>query len=98
MMKEKLIPAVEFCTSHQVEFSFIHSLHEFGLIEIIEVKQTAFLHLEELPKLEQILLFNKELEINLEGVEVIIRLLERVNQIQNEMNILKNRLKLYENL
>ncbi|GAA4272817.1 hypothetical protein GCM10022258_21110 [Aquimarina gracilis] len=73
-------------------------MHEFGLIEIIEVQQTAFLNPEELPKLEQIVLFNKELEINLEGVEVIIRLLERVNQIQNEMNILRNRLRLYESL
>ncbi len=98
MMKENLIPAIEFCTSHQIEFSFINSLHEYGLIEIIEVRQTAFLHPKELPKLEQILLFNKELEINLEGVEVIIRLLERVNQIQNEMTVLKNRLRLYENL
>lgn len=98
MTNENLIPAEEFCTNHRVEFSFINSLYEFGLIEIITIRQTAFLNPEELPKLEQILLFNKELEINLEGIEVIIRLLERVDQIQNEMTILKNKLRLYENL
>ncbi len=98
MTKEQLIPVLEFCTSHEIEFSFINSLHEFGLIEIITVQQTAFLNSEELPKLEQILLFNKELEINLEGVEVIIRLLERVHQVQQEINTLKNRLGIYENL
>lgn len=97
MTKEHLIPAIEFCTRHEVEFSFINSLQEYGLIEIIIIRQTAFLNSDELPKLEQIILFNKELEINLEGVEVIMRLLERVHQIQNEMNTLKNRLGLYEN-
>ncbi|EZH74766.1 hypothetical protein ATO12_08480 [Aquimarina atlantica] len=97
MTKGHLIPVLEFCTRHEIEFSFINSLHEFGLIEITTIRQTAFLNSEELPRLEQIILFNKELEINLEGVEVIMRLLERVHQIQNEMNILKNKLGLYEN-
>ncbi len=98
MTKEYLIPAAEFCANHQIELSFINSLHEFGLIEVVSIQQTTFLSSEELPKLEQILLFNQELEINLEGVEVIIRLLERVHQIQHEMNILRNRLSIYENL
>ncbi|MBQ4819665.1 chaperone modulator CbpM [Aquimarina sp. MMG016] len=98
MNNEHLIPAIEFCTRHEIEFSFINSLHQFGLIEIIKIQQTEFINTEELPKLEQILLFNKELEINLEGVEVVIRLLERVREIEEEMNLLRNRLRLYENL
>ncbi|GGX18581.1 chaperone modulator CbpM [Aquimarina muelleri] len=98
MTKNNLIPVIEFCNNHEIEFSFIDSLHEFGLIETIIEQDTIFLNSEELPKLEQILLFNKELEINLEGIEVIIRLLERVQKIQHEMNILKNRLGLYESL
>lgn len=98
MNNEHLIPAIEFCSNHKIELSFINSLHEFGLIEITTIQRTAFLSAEELPKLEQILLFNKELEINLEGVEVIIRLLDRVHKVQNEINLLKNRLRLYENI
>ncbi|WP_299315249.1 chaperone modulator CbpM [uncultured Aquimarina sp.] len=97
MAKEHLVPVIEFCRSHKIEFSFVHTLQEFGLIEIVKLRQTSFINSEELPRLEKILLFNKELEINLEGVEVIIRLLERVNEIQSEMNMLKNRLNIYEN-
>ncbi|WP_282081040.1 chaperone modulator CbpM [Aquimarina algiphila] len=96
MTKKHLISAKEFCTNHKIEFSFINSLYEFGLIKVITVRQQVFLSVDELPKLEQILLFNKELEINLEGIEVIINLLERVQKIQEEINILKNRLQLYE--
>lgn len=98
MNKEHLIPAVEFCARHEIELGFINSLHEFGLIKIITLEQTAFITSEELPKLEQILLFNKELEINLEGVEVIMHLLDRVHKIQYEVNTLRNRLGFYESI
>ncbi|MHA7059855.1 chaperone modulator CbpM [Aquimarina sp. M1] len=98
MSKENLIPVIEFCKNHKIEFSFLHTLQEFELIEIITLEQTLFINPEELPKLERILLFHKELEINLEGVEVIIRLLEKMHNVQNEMNRLKNRLNIYEDL
>lgn len=98
MNNGNLIPTIEFCTRHKIEYKFIDSLHEFGLIEIIKIQENTFIHPDQLPKLEQILLFNKELEINLEGVEVIIRLLDRVHKIQYELNTLKNRLGLYENI
>ena len=65
------------------------------MIEITTIQQLDFLHLDDLARLEQIVLFNKELEINLEGVEVIINLLERVQNIQNEVIELKNKLQLY---
>ena len=34
MQKEDLIPANEFCVSHDIEISFISSLHDNGLIDI----------------------------------------------------------------
>ena len=98
MSTKNLIPVTTFCKRHNIEFSFINSLKEYGLIEIVRTEQQTFIYEEELPRLEQIVLFNKELEINLEGVEVIMRLLERVNMIQEEMNVLRNRLGFYESL
>lgn len=98
MSTKNLIPVTTFCKRHNIELSFINSLKEYGLIEIVRTEQQIFIYEEELPRLEQIVLFNKELEINLEGVEVIMRLLERVNMIQEEMNVLRNRLGFYESL
>ena len=34
MQEETLIPAAEFCTHHHIEVSFLHSLQEYGLVEI----------------------------------------------------------------
>ncbi len=96
MTKKHLIPVIEFCKSHEVEFSFMHTLEEFGMIEIVILEQASYINSEELPRLEQILLFHKELEINLEGVEVIIRLLERLHKVENEVNTLRKKLNVYE--
>ena len=98
MKTENLIPASEFCASHGIEFSLIDSFKEYDLIEIITVKKNAYINQNELPKLEQILHFHKELQINLEGIDAIINLLEKVHHIQNEVTMLRNRLMLYEDL
>ena len=96
MNQQSLISADEFCVRHQIEISFLTTLHEYGLVNVISREQTVFIKEEELPRLEQILLFNKDLDINLEGVEVIVRLLDKVQRIQEEMNYLKNKLRMYE--
>lgn len=98
MKTENLIPTSDICNSHGIEFSLIDSFQDFDLIEVIKVKENAYIKTTELPKLEQILHFHKELKINLEGIDVIINLLERVNHIQTELNLIKNRLTLYEEL
>jgi len=96
MNTENLIPANEYCSSRGIEFSLIDSLKEFDLIEIITVKKNAYIDQKELPKLDQILNFHKELQLNLEGVDSLINLLERVHHIQKEVDVHRNRLLLDE--
>ena len=91
-----LISADEFCTNHQVEISFISSLQEYGLIEITTIKESTFIDESQLQKLEKFLRLYYDLEINLEGIEAITHLLNRVNSMQEEITALKNRLSLYE--
>lgn len=91
-----LIRAEEFCRGHRLEVSYLHSLQEFGLIEVIRTDDQVFIRQEELPRLEKILVFNRELQINLEGIEVIMNLLERVTRMQDETTQLRNTLRRYE--
>ena len=46
--------------------------------------------------LEKFIRLYYELDINLEGIETITHLLQRINSLQDEIIILKNRLRLYE--
>jgi hypothetical protein len=96
MEKEHLIRADELCSHYNVEFSFINALQEYGLIEIITQEESYFIDYDQLQKLEQYTRWHYDLEINLEGIEVIEQMLERMKSMQNEIASLKNKLNLYE--
>ena len=93
---EDMIVVSDFCTYHNIEYSFISSLNECGLIEITTVEETSFIPLNELPKLERMVRLHEELDINIEGLEAISYLLNRIESMQQEIMQLKNRLRLYE--
>jgi len=96
MENEHLIPADEFCTHYNVEFSFINTLQEYGLIEMISIEENYFIDVNQLQRLEQYTRLHYDLDINVEGIEVIEHLLNRVRNLQDEIISLQNRLRLYE--
>ncbi len=96
MSTEQLIAVPDFCAGHGVTDRFIVKLHEFGLLEIEIRKNTRYIPIRELSKVEKILRLYSDLHINLEGIEVITQLLDRMGRLQNEMVHLKNRLQRYE--
>jgi hypothetical protein len=96
MQTEYLIKVDEFCARHNIEVSFISSLQQNGLIEISSIKETEFIDSEQCQLLEKYIRFYYELDINLEGIETITHLLQRIISLQDEITMLKNRLRLYE--
>lgn len=96
MQTENLIAIDEFCVKHDVELSFITSLKQTGLIEITTIEEAWFIHVEELQQLEKFIRLYYELDINLEGIESITHLLHRINLMQDELILLRNKLGLYE--
>ena len=96
MRTEYLKPIDKFCASHNIEISFISSLQESGLIEITTIKESTFIEADQLQKLEKFVRLYYELDINLEGIETVNYLLQRINVLQDEITILKNKLRIYE--
>ncbi len=96
MENNELILAEELCTRYHIQLSFINTLEQFALIEITSVEEASYIHQNELQKLEQIITLHNDLDINLEGIEAITHLLDRVKSLQSEITRLKNRLSLYE--
>jgi hypothetical protein len=96
MQTEYLIAVDEFCANHQIEISFINSLQQNGLIEITTIKESAFLDAEQLQLLEKFIRLYYELDINMAGIETVMRLLQRISSMQDEITALRNRLRLYE--
>jgi len=86
----------EFCASHQVEVSFIHSLEETGLIETVAVNQALYIASDDLPKLEQITRLHQDLNINPEMIDAVNHLLRHIEEMKQEIVQLRNRIRFYE--
>jgi hypothetical protein len=98
MEMQEFIPIDIFCRQHGVEVAVVSSLQEYGLIEISKIEEVEYIQLSSLADAEKLVRLYGELNINLEGIDVIIHLLHRIKEMQAEMQLLKNRLGLYEDL
>lgn len=95
-MPDKLIPASQFCEQHNIEVSFISLLHENGLLEMTTIEKKEFIPADRLQELEKFVRLHYEMDINLEGIDAITHLLEKIQSMQDEITMLKNRLRFYE--
>lgn len=90
MEKDELIPAEDFCIYHNIEYSFIDSLEDSGLIQVTSVEHSTYIPLEEIQKLEKFVRLHYDLDINIEGIETINHLLEKIESMQKEILHLRN--------
>ena len=96
MTNEHLIAASEFCAGHQIEVTFIEDLAQHGLIEIATIEEQLAIPYTQLPSLEKMVRLHYELDINLEGIETIFHLLDRIEALQQEMRDLQKKIGVYE--
>ena len=97
MQPEEMISIDEVCIHYNIERSFIYLLKESGLMTISIEEEKLFIPSDQLNNLEKIIRLYYDLGINLEGLETITYLLQRMNEMQQEINRLSNRLMVYEN-
>ncbi len=96
MKEQHLILAQTLCSHYNIEISFVDTLNSMGLIHIEIIEQSQFIHQDQISHLERIIRLHNELNVNLEGIDIVLNLLEKEKELRNELNALKNRLRLYE--
>ena len=92
----KNIPIERFCTFHNIPQSFIDTLRNFGLIEVVEQEDEYFITTDELDKIERLIRLHYDLDVNMEGLDIINNLLDRIDELQEEILELRRRLNFYE--
>ncbi|MGI8598667.1 MAG: chaperone modulator CbpM [Chitinophagaceae bacterium] len=97
MQTENLFPASEFCRYYNIEITFLDLLKDYGLVEVVTVEERNYLDVTELQEVEKIIRLHYDLNINLEGIDVINQLLQKLEETQDELVMLKNKLRKYEN-
>lgn len=96
MDTEKYIPVLHLCDLYQIEISFFNELNEVGLIELVPRQNTMYVHEDKLYRVERIIRIHQELNVNIEGIDVVLNLLEKVDKLQAEVHNIQSRLRLYE--
>lgn len=89
MEKEKKISVEQCCVYYSIETSFVQQLDEHGLIQLVHSDEKTFIAHEQLPDLERYMRLHYDLEINMEGLEAIKHLLERMQYLQKEVKRLQ---------
>lgn len=97
MSIENFIPLHKLCELYKVEMSFFSSLNEIGLIQITAIEESQYIHKDKIIDIEKMIRMHRDLEINIEGIDIAFNLLQKIDELENELNSIKNRLRIYEN-
>ena len=90
MDKTYFIPVEDCCSNYNIEIEFIRSLESHGLLTLQE--NHRYIEHEHLQQLERYISMYYDMDINMEGMEVITRLLDEMNTLHEEIRQLKNKL------
>ena len=96
-MKTDLILVEQFCLHHNIDVTFITALQDFGLVEVVIVEDRTYLPQEQLLAVEKMMRLHYELEINLQGIDAIGHLLQRIEALQQELTTTRNKLMSFGN-
>jgi hypothetical protein len=72
------------------------SLYNFQLIDIIDFDNERHINKKQIANIEKFIRLHYDLNINFEGLDVINNLLERINELENEITILKRQIDFYK--
>lgn len=96
MSKQKYIPITTICTHYKVETTFIQGLNDYGLIEITTIEHAPCIHENTIKSLESMIRLHDDLHLNLEGIDTVFNLLDRIENLQSELKTVRSQLRLYE--
>lgn len=95
-MENQMITIEAYCTYHQAEPAFIEALEKSGLLNVTVMNNDRFIDYEQLQQLECYTRWYYDMDINVPGIDAINNLLDKIKQMQQEMEDLKHRLAVYQ--
>ncbi len=83
---------------YEIEESFIEALRDVGLIEVVAQDDDRFIEYDDLSDLEQFIRWHYDMDINVEGIDALRHMLDRVRSLQSELEHLRGELHFYKSL
>src|SRR5687767_9464993 len=97
-MNDNLIMVEQICLSHNIDSNFISTLASYGLVEVVVKNEMHYLPADTLVLVEKIIRLHYELEINIEGIDVIVNLLDRIEMLQKNLIDSQNQLRIFKGI
>ena len=91
----KTISVQQFCVHYDVPVSFIDTLSVYELIELKDVDNSMHINADQINTIEKLMRLHYDLDINFEGLDVILNLLHQIDNLQQEVKHLNNKLTFY---
>lgn len=95
-MQTDLIIVSEYCRKTNLDPLFLNQLEEEGLITIYIEEGERYFPAMQLSDLEKYTRLHYDLAINIEGIDAIHNLQLRMQELEEEINYLRNKLNIYE--
>lgn len=96
MAHSNYIQITTYCKQTNIDRDFVQALEQYGLIEVKVTQSEPEIAEDDITEIERMFRLHKELGINLEGIDAINNLVNRLHAMETELFQLKQRLKLYE--
>jgi|SRR5690554_4047688 len=96
MEKQEYILIKTLCVQYNVETSFFKELDSIGLIEIENIENDEVLPEEKIGDVEKMIRIHRELNVNIEGIDVVFNMLQKEMELRAEVQKLRNKLRFYE--
>lgn len=98
MTTANTIPVTNLCAHYQTDASFFDTLQEFGLVEIVVIEQTPCILTEKIREVERMIHLHYDLNINMEGLDAIVHLLSRIEQLNQQLLVANSKLRTIDGL
>lgn len=95
-MSIRYVTIQEFSEFHQADIHLIEEIIHFGLVEPLEKEDQPCIREEDIEQLEAMVRLHSELDINLPGLETIMYMRRRMQELQDRLDELERRLRWYE--
>ena len=96
MRTENFILVNHYCEQTRIPVDFIYSLQDYGFIEVREIEDKIYVEPHAIVEIERVSRLQNELGINLEGIDALFHMLQKVEQLESQLRYLKDRLTIYE--
>ncbi len=92
----KYITLREFANFHEISVTLIREFADFGLFEVRQIKNKPYIHIDDMERCERAIRLYKELGVNKEGIEIILEMRQKQEEMQKEITRMKHLLNKYE--